>query len=159
MEYMFQSGFLGTKAPLFMDEFIVIIALLPFLIALSIWFAIKGYYKLHRFFQTMLFITTLSVLVYFEYGIHKGGGFEYYLKNSSIDPNLALYFLIFHIIVATITLIMWVFIINFATSDNRRKALPGLYSNAHKKSGKRVAFMIFLTSLTGIGVYSMLFMR
>jgi len=157
MEYMFQAGFLGTRAPLFMDEFIVVVALLPFLIGVSIWFAIKEHYKLHRFLQTLLFIITLAVLVYFEYGVSIGGGFSHYIKDSSINPDFAYKFLIFHIIIATITLIMWIFIINFATGDRRRRALPGLYSNAHKKSGRRVAFMILLTSITGIGVYWILF--
>ncbi|NOZ90877.1 MAG: DUF420 domain-containing protein [Epsilonproteobacteria bacterium] len=157
MEYMFQTGFLGTRAPLFMDEFLIIIVLLPFLIGLSIWFATREHYKLHRFFQTFLFIITLVILVYFEYGIHVGGGFSHYMKDSSIDENLAFYFLIFHIIIATITLIMWSFIIKFAIEDRRRRALPGLYSNSHKKSGKRVAFMILLTSLSAISLYWILF--
>jgi putative membrane protein len=157
MEYMFQAGFLGTRAPLFMDEFIVVVALLPFLIGASIWFAIKESYKLHRIMQTLLFVITLGILIYFEYGIQVGGGFSHYIKDSSINPDFAYKFLIFHIIIASITLVMWAFIVHFATADRKRRALPGLYSNAHKKSGRRVAFMILLTSLTGIGVYWMLF--
>ncbi len=157
MEYMFQTGFLGTRAPLFMDEFLMVVALLPFFIGLSIWFAIHKYYGLHRFFQTFLFLTTLIILVYFEYGIHIGGGFSHYMKDSSIDADLAFYFLIFHIIIASITLIMWSFIMKFAIEDRKRRALPGLYSISHRKSGKRVAFMILLTSLTAIGLYWILF--
>ena len=157
MEYMFQAGFLGTRAPLFMDEFVVVVALLPFLIGLSIWLVIRGYYKLHRFFQTTLFLITLVVLIYFEYGIHIGGGFSYYMKDSSINPDLARYFLIFHIIVATITLIIWSFTMRFAIGDRKRRALPGLYSSSHKKTGRRLAFLILLTSLTAIGIYWILF--
>ncbi|NEW59683.1 DUF420 domain-containing protein, partial [Sulfurovum sp. bin170] len=40
MEYMFEAGFLGTRAPLFMDIIVIIVGLLPFLIAFTIWTAI-----------------------------------------------------------------------------------------------------------------------
>ena len=37
MDYIFQTGFLGTRAPLFMDIVSVIVAALPFLIYKSSW--------------------------------------------------------------------------------------------------------------------------
>jgi len=157
MEYMIEAGFLGTRAPLFMDGVVVIVALLPFLIGLGIWFAILGRYKLHHLFQTILFIVTVIVLVYFEYGIKLGGGFTEYMKESSINPTFALYFLIFHIIIASITIIIWAWTIKIAFADRKRRALPGVYSRSHKKSGRRVAFFILLTSITGVGVYWILF--
>jgi len=157
MEYMFEAGFLGTRAPLFMDIFVIIVGLLPFLIVLTIWFAVKNMYGLHRLFQTLLFSITIIALIYFKYGIYIAGGFEFYIKGSSIDPAMASYFLIFHIIVASITLIMWFATMKFASGDKKRRALPGLYSNDHKKSGKRLAVGIALTSITSIGVYYMLF--
>ena len=157
MEYMFEVGFLGTRAPLFMDIIVVIVGALPFLITFTIWLAMNGMYRLHRFAQTVLFLVTIVTLVYFKYGMYMAGGFEFYIKNSSIDSTLAFYFLIFHIIIASITLIMWFALIKFASEDNKRRALPGLYSDSHKKSGKRLAFAIFLTSITGVCVYWMLF--
>jgi putative membrane protein len=41
MEYMFEVGFLGTRAPFFMDTVTLIVALLPLLIALAVTLA-KG---------------------------------------------------------------------------------------------------------------------
>jgi len=157
MEYMFSIGFLGTRAPLFMDLIVIIVGLLPFLIAFNIWFATNMMYKLHRFLNILLFWITITALVYFEYGMSVTGGFNFYIKDSSMDSTIAFYFLIFHVIVATITLVMWFFILRFANADHKRRALPGLYSREHKKSGKRLSFAIFLTSITGIGVYWMLF--
>ena len=157
MEYMFEAGFLGTRAPIFMDIIVIIVGLLPFLIAFTIWFAINKMYGLHRFFQTILFVVTIVALVYFKYGMYMAGGFDVYIKGSSIDSTIAFYFLVFHIVIASITLIMWFATMKFASGDNRRKALPGLYSNSHKKSGKRLAFAILLTSITGVIVYWMLF--
>jgi len=157
MEYMIQAGFLGTRAPFFMDIVVIIVALLPFLISLGIWFARLGYHKLHHLFQTILFVVTVVVLIYFEYGIKLGGGFKEYIKDSSIEPTLALYFLIFHIIIATITMIIWGRTLKIAFADRKRRTLPGLYSKLHRKTGKIVAFFILLTSITGVGVYWMLF--
>jgi len=157
MEYMIQSGFLGTRAPFFMDSVVIIVALLPFLIGLGVWFARLKYHKLHYFFQTMLFVVTIVVLIYFEYGIKLGGGFYEYMKESSIDLSFALSFLIFHIIIATITMIIWGRTIKIAFEDRKRRTLPGLYSKFHRKSSKLVAFFILLTSITGVGVYWILF--
>ena len=157
MEYMFEAGFLGTRAPMFMDIIVIIIGLLPFLIAFSIWFAVNKMYGLHRFLQTVLFLVTIVILVYFKYGMYMAGGFDFYMRGSSIDSTIAFYFLIFHVVVATITLIMWFAMMKFASADSKRRALPGLYSDAHKKSGKRSAFAISLTSITGVIVYWILF--
>jgi len=157
MEYMIKAGFLGTRAPFFMDIVVIIVALLPFLIGLGVWFARLKYHKLHYFFQTILFVVTILVLIYFEYGIKLGGGFHEYMKESSIDLNFALSFLIFHIIIATITIIIWGRIITIAFADRKRRTLPGLYSKLHKKLGRFVAFFILLTSITGVGVYWILF--
>ena len=128
-----------------------------FLIGLTIWFAIKNMYRLHRSLQIVLFLITMVSLVYFKYGMYMAGGFDFYMRGSSIDSTIAFYFLIFHVVVATITLIMWFAMMKFASADSKRRALPGLYSDAHKKSGKRLAFAISLTSITGVIVYWMLF--
>ncbi|MCK4442821.1 MAG: DUF420 domain-containing protein [Sulfurovaceae bacterium] len=157
MEYMFEVGFLGNRAPLFMDEVMLIVALLPILIGLGILLARLGYHKLHYCFQTILLIVTIIVLVYFEYGIKVGGGFIEYMKNSSIDLFFALSFLIYHIIIASITVILWVWLLKVSFEDRKRKALPGLYSSSHKKLALLVTFFVLLTSLTGIGIYWILF--
>jgi len=39
MNYMFQPGFLGTRAPFFMDFVTLIVAFLPLLIGVAIWTA------------------------------------------------------------------------------------------------------------------------
>ena len=157
MEYMFEAGFLGSRAPMFMDIIVIVVGLLPFLVTFSIWLAINKMYKLHHFSQIILLSVTGITLVYFKYGMNVAGGFDFYMKESSLDLTMAFYFLVFHIIIASITLIMWFATIKFASADRKRKALPGLYSDNHKKSGRRLAFAISLTSITGVAVYWMLF--
>jgi putative membrane protein len=157
MDYMFQPGFLGTRAPLFMDFVAIIVALLPLLIAIAIRFAIKHDYKTHALLQKFLFIVSLIVVGYFEYGVRQGGGFELFMQESHSPYNYALWVLIIHIIIAVITLSVWLYTLLSARKDSQKKVLPGLYSSVHKKLGKVTYIFIVLTSLTGLWVYYLLF--
>lgn len=157
MEYMFSSGFLGTRAPFFMDFVTLIVTLLPFLVAVAIGFAKRYKYDLHSITQTIIFIFSVIVLGYFEYGVRLGGGFESYLKGSSVDYNYAFTVLIVHIIIATITLGFWVSTILQARYDKLHKLLVGVHSASHKRAGLRTFTGIVLTSFSGLWVYLLLF--
>jgi len=149
MNYMFESGFLGTRAPFFMDFVTIIVALLPLLVAGAIGLAMAKKYKFHAFAQIFIFVFSVIVLVYFESGVRIGGGFNAFMDGSSVSHNYALFVLIFHIIIAVLTLIIW-----FTTLIRVKKFLAlGL----HKMLG-RISFIgIVLTSVTGIWVYFILF--
>jgi putative membrane protein len=158
MDYMFQPGFLGTRAPFFMDFVMIVVALLPMLVAGAISFAKKKKYRLHALTQTILFVVAVIVVGYFEYGVRAGGGYEGFVKGSSVSHNYAFYVLIFHIIVAVIGFIVWTHTLVTAHKDSKNKTLPGLYSQTHKKAGIRAFIWIVLTAITGIWVYILLFM-
>jgi len=157
MDYMFQTGFLGTRAPFFMDFVTLIVAFLPLLVLIAISFAKIKSYKLHAVTQTLIFIISIVVVGYFEYGVRLGGGFDAFLKGSSISHDYALWVLIVHIIIATLTLVIWAKLIISANKDKKRFKLPGQFSTQHKKSGIRTFIGISLTSFTGIWVYLLLF--
>jgi len=157
MEYMFQPGFLGTGAPFFMDAVTLVVALLPLLVGLAILLAKKGRISLHSASQWFLFAFSVIIIGYFEYGVRAGGGFETFVKSSSLSRSSLFYFLIFHIIVSILTVLWWSFTIISGTLDYRRGTLPGKRSSAHRKLGYQSAWGIFATSLTGIWVYLLLF--
>ena len=146
---MFEIGFLGTRAPLFMDVVTLIVALLPFLISINISFAKAKKYKLHAFAQRLVFVVTIIVLVYFETGVRIGGGFNAFMDGSGVSHNYAFFVLLFHIAIATITTILW-FIAIFRVNKF-------LETGVHKLFGRIVFVGIVLTSLTGIWVYLILF--
>ena len=158
MDYMFQPGFLGTRAPFFMDFVMIMVALLPMLVALAISFAKKKNYRLHALVQTIIFVVAVIVVSYFEYGVRAGGGYEGFVKGSSVSHNYAFYVLIFHIIVSTIGFGVWVHTLVSARRDSKKHTLPGIYSPVHKKAGIRAFIWIVLTAITGIWVYILLFM-
>ena len=149
MDYMFELGFLGTRAPFFMDFVTIIVAILPFLMMSAVSFAVRRQYKKHAIAQIVLFIVSVIVLVYFEMGVRIGGGFDAFMEGSSVSHNYAFIVLIIHIIISVITLFIWILALT--------KAKKYLRENKHKKIGKITFIGVTLTSLSGIWVYLLLF--
>ncbi|CAA6816132.1 MAG: Unknown protein [uncultured Sulfurovum sp.] len=151
------SGFWETRASIHMDIIISFLLLLPFLSGLSIFLAIRKHLKLHQVTQFLLFLLTLISLSFFAYFVHYLNSFEHLLQESTVDAVTALVLLVFHIIISTVTLVLWLFTLIYALSDKRRRALPGVYSESHAQSGKRVFKGILLITLSSLGMYWVLF--
>lgn len=149
MEYMFHQGFLGTRAPFFMDMVTIIVALLPLLVATAIYFAKRKSYKLHAFTQIFIYTFSVIVLGYFEYGVRLGGGFKYFIENTNLSHDYIFTVLVFHIAISIITLIIWTLTITMTKKQ--------LATKTHKKSGIFTFIGVIATSLTGIWVYTLLF--
>ena len=157
MDYMFQPGFLGTKAPFFMDFVTLIVACLPLLVAIAIYFAKKNKYVYHAWAQTIIFIVSIIVVSYFEYGVRLGGGYESFVKNTSVSHDYLFIVLMIHIAISVVTLGIWASTLIRAKKDYE-SGLPGPYSRSHKRAGIRTFIGIILTSLSGIWVYLLLFL-
>jgi putative membrane protein len=157
MDYMFETGFLGTRAPFFMDFVTLIVAVLPFLIFVAIVLAGKGLFRAHRFSQLFLFVFSVVVVGYFEYGVRIGGGFETFVQGSPLSESFVFGVLLVHILISAVTLAWWVRTIVKAMRAHSNAALPGADTSGHKKAGIQTAVGIFLTSLSGVAVYFLLF--
>lgn len=155
---MFEAGFLGTRAPFFMDFVMVMVALLPLLVLIAVLFAKKQNYRAHALSQTFIYVVAVIVVGYFEYGVRAGGGYDVFAKGSAVSHNYLLYVLIFHIIVAVLGFIVWTHTLVTASRDRKQNLLPGSQSAIHARAGKRAFIAINLTSVTGIWVYVLLFM-
>ena len=149
MDYMFKVGFLGTRAPLFMDVVTLIVAVLPFLMMGIIVLAVKKRYKLHARLQWILFLVSVAVLTYFEIGVRVGGGFDSFMQGSSVAHKYAFIVLVFHIAISVSTLIVWLTTLVIAKKQ--------LQLNKHKQAGKLTFLGVTLTSLTGVWVYLLMF--
>jgi putative membrane protein len=146
---MFESGFLGTRAPFFMDFVTLIVAALPFLMLGAIYFARIKKYKVHQIAQYALFVVSVVVVAYFEVGVRIGGGFDSFIEGSSVAHNYALIVLLVHILIAVVTLFMWILSLG--------RAKKYLREGKHKEMGKITFSGVVLTSLSGIWVYMLLF--
>ena len=149
MEYMFHQGFFGTRAPFFMDMVTFIVSLLPLLVSVAIYFARKKSFKLHAFMQIFIYMFSIIVIVYFEYGVRLGGGFNYFIEGTHLSHNYIFIVLMFHIAVSIATTLIWSVTI-FMTKKQ-------LSTRTHKKAGLYTFAGIVMTSLTGIWVYFLLF--
>jgi putative membrane protein len=154
---MFEIGFLGTRAPFFMDFVMIMVALLPLLSLGAIFLAKIKNYKLHAVSQSIIFVVSVIVVSYFEYGVRAGGGFEKFMEGSNTSHNYALYVLIFHIVIALVSLVIWTKTIWKARKSTKAGTLPGSASLAHKKDGQLTFIGIFMTAFTGVWVYVLLF--
>jgi len=154
---MFETGFLGTRAPFFMDFVMIMVALLPLLALGAIRMAKIKSYKLHSLSQSIIFLVSVIVVSYFEYGVRAGGGFEKFMEGSNTSHNYALYVLLFHIAIAIISLIIWIRTIWKARKAVKTGTLPGRASQYHKRAGQITFIGICLTAFTGIWVYVLLF--
>jgi len=157
IEKLSVSGFLDTRASLYMDIVVSFLVLLPFLVAFSIFLAAKGSLRLHQLTQVTLLLLTTSILGFFAYIVHYYEGLGNLLQQSTISRDQALLLLSTHIIIAAITLLSWTLTLFYASSDRRRRALPGVYSTTHKRAGRNIFLGILLTSISAIVVYWMLF--
>ena len=152
---MFETGFLGTSAPLYMDIVTLYFAILPFLLAIAIRFAIKGQYEAHYKMQLWTFVTTLLIVVVFEVGVRISGGFLSFMEASNADYSLMVAFLIFHVFVAIVSVVVWSALIYGAVRRYRLEDQPQLPS--HKKIGKWVFAGVSATSIMGLMIYYFLF--
>ena len=157
MDYMFQPGFLGTQAPFFMDFVMLVVALLPLLIGLGIVLAWRGVYGVHRVYQWLVFVVSVIVVGWFEYGVRVRGGFGDIVQSSTLPKYLITGVLIFHIAVSILTIIAWVRTLIAAERAYEIRNLPGGHTLPHRRQGWQTAIGVFLTSLSGIWIYLLLF--
>ena len=157
MDYMFAPGFLDTRAPFYMDMVTLIVALLPFLIGSGIYLARKGFLKVHISFQIFLFLFSVILVGYFEYGVRMDGGYAKFAIESSIPQSIISAFLFLHIIISIVGTIWWGKTVILGIRDYLRKDLPGVASAAHIRNGWISAVAIFLIAISGVWVYLSLF--
>lgn len=150
----FSKGFLGTQAPLYMDIATVYFAILPFLLAFSIFYAVKKQYKRHFLSQAIILCLTLYIVILFEIGLRISGGFMEYSKYSNVSFDFMLIFLVIHIFIAIAAIAGWIFLFISSYKQYRKDELNGI---KHKKIGKSIFAALTLTSIMGIFMYLFLF--
>ena len=151
---LFSEGFLGTSAPFYLDFATVYFALLPFLLAFSIYLATKKEYKKHFISQAIILGVTLVVVVIFEIGVRIDGGFLEYSKNSNISYDFLLTFLIIHILIAIFAVGGWLYLFISTYKAYKNNSLD---TKKHKKIGKAIFIALTISSIMGIFIYLFLF--
>ena len=154
---MFEIGFLGTRAPLFMDVVTLFFGLIPFLVGGSIYLAVRGRYRVHFQTQVAIFIATLVMVVVFEIGVRVDGGFNAYMQESALSYGGALAYLVVHILFAIVTMVAWGITIYSSVKAYRSEGAASPYFRLHKKRARWVFLAITINSILGILMYPILF--
>ncbi len=154
---LFEEGFLGTQASLYMDLTTIYFSFLPFLLALSIKAAINKKIKLHLQSQVVIFVVTLLVIIVFEVGVRVEGGFIHFEEKSLIPFSALFAFLTIHINIAIISVLAWVYLLFATLKVYKKKEFTHKQRLSHKKMGKYVFAALSLTSLMGVMMYFALF--
>lgn len=153
----FEPGFLGTRAPMYLDLVALYFMALPFLLFISIRFAVKGNIKAHLKSQLAIFIMTLVMIVVFEVGMRLAGGFKEYIKESSVPYSFFITFLIVHILVAIATVNLWSYQIISSVKSYKKGTLIGENAQRHKKIGKYLMIGITITLIQAGCIYYFMF--
>lgn len=151
---LFEVGFLGTKAPFFIDLITSFFILLPFFVLYSIFYAKNGLYEKHIKLQIYLFTITIILSTVFEVLIRINGGFFTYSETSMMDTELLKYYFFIHIIIATITLVFWFYLILISIKSYKKNGLI----KRHIILGNFVFYAICATSIMGTIMYMFLFL-
>ncbi len=153
----FDPGFLGTKASLYLDVVTIYFGLLPFLLAFSIRYALKKEYEKHYRSQIVIFTITLIIVMIFEVGIRFSGGFIEFAKESSIPMTFLSIFLGVHIVIAILSVILWVILIYTSLREYRVGGDMAIFAKYHKQKTRVLFVGLTLTSIMGIMIYIFLF--
>jgi len=156
---MFEGFIPGSRASLMFDVVCLgMIIILP-LLAYSIYLVrIKKNYQLHKRFQLVLGWTLLIVVVLFEIDVRLSK--QQWIQATKASPfyqTILTPFLIFHVIIATLTVLLWVVTIVNALRHFQTPPVPNAYSKTHRKLGIASAIFMFTTGITGISYYVMAF--
>jgi putative membrane protein len=152
---MFETGFLGTSAPFYMDLVTFYFGILPLLMGTAIFMAVKKRYELHYKMQLSIFVLTLLVVGVFEVGVRISGGFSAFMEQSNANATFMIIFLLIHILIALATVVLYSILIYSAVKEFRLKSAPVVKS--HKKLGILVFLGMSVTSFMGVTIYYFLF--
>ncbi len=138
-----------------MDLVVTIFVVLPFLEIYTIRLAQKARWRQHRNLQAICLSSVLIVTLLFELDIRLSGGTAAFMGQSPLSGTLFLrLFLIGHVLIAVSTFLSWLVLsVRSWRRFGASATLPGDYSPAHRRWGKRTFFGLCLTSITGISLY------
>lgn len=154
---LFETGFLGTAAPLYLDVATIYFALLPFLLAGSIYLALRKQFVLHYRSQIAIFIISLIIVLFFEIGVRIDGGFLVYSQGSTLSMAFLSIFLGVHIAIAVMSVILWVIVLYTSLREFRSGMDMVEFARRHKKKSRTLFAGLTVTSIMGVMIYLFLF--
>ena len=150
---MATTGFLGTRADVFIDLAIVFFVAAPFLMVYAFRLAAQRRHREHRNLQAGLLLAAIVAVLMLEFSIRFGSAGEAYAESSLLGPAMVALFLV-HLAVAIPTFVMWCWL-GIASWRRFSRTLPGPFGRTHRRGGKLAFVGLCLSSATGTALYVM----
>ena len=153
---MLAPGFLGTRADVLVDIAMVFFVVAPFLMAYALRLAAQRHYRAHRRLQVAVLLGGIVAVLLLEGSIRFGQAVEAFTVSAyyGTAPMSGLFAV--HLAVAVPTIIVWCVL---AVLSWRRfpRVLPGSFTPRHRLWGRLTFAGLWLTCVTGVGLYVMSF--
>ena len=153
---MLMTGFLGTRADAFVDVAIVFFAVAPFLMTHALRLAAQRRYRAHRRLQVGVLIGAIVAVLLLEGSIRFGHAVDAFTMSAYYGTATMAGLFVIHLAVAVPTFIGWCVL---AVLSWRRflGVLPGSFSPRHRFLGLLIFAGLWLTCVTGVGLYVLSF--
>ena len=153
---MLTTGFLGTRADAFVDVAILFFVVAPFLMTQALRLAAQRRYMAHRRLQVGVLLGAIVAVLLLEGSIRFGHAVDAFTASAYYGtPTMASLFIV-HLAVAIPTLIGWC-VLAVLSSHRFPVFLPGSFSPRHRFWGWLVFAGLWLTCVTGVGLYVLSF--
>ena len=146
------AGFLGARADALVDTAIVFFIAAPFLMAYGLRLARQRRYRSHRKLQLAVLLSGIVAIVLLEVSIRYGAAADAFQESSLHGHPTVTWLFVGHLVVAFPTFVSWC---SLAIASARRctRDLPGSFSSKHRRWGTLTYVGVWLTCITGTGLY------
>ncbi len=153
---MLTTGFLGTRADALVDVAMVFFAVAPFLMTQALRLAAQRRYRAHRRLQVGVLLGAIVAVVLLEGSIRFGHAVDAFTVSAYYGTATLTGLFAIHLAVAVPTFIGWC-VLAILSWRRFTSVLPGSFSPRHRFWGWLTFLGLWLTCLTGLGLYVLSF--
>ena len=146
------TGFLGTRADVFMDLAIAFFVAAPFLMTYALRLAARGRYRAHRNLQAGLVVGGTVAVLLLEGSIQYGEAMAAYAQSAYYGTPLIRRLFSVHLWVAIPWFIGWC-VLTRVSWRRYSRVLPGPFSSTHRLCGVVTYAGFWFTCITGVALY------
>ena len=146
------TGFLGTRADVFMDLAIAFFVAAPFLMTYAIRLAARGRYRAHRNLQAGLVVAGTVAVLLLEGSIQYGTAMAAYAQSAYYGTPLIRGLFSVHLWVAIPWFLGWC-VLTGVSWRRYARVLPGSFSATHRLCGLVTYAGFWFTCITGVAMY------
>ena len=153
---MSATGFLGTRADALVDIAIVFFIAAPFLMAYALRLAKQRRFRSHQRVQLAVLLAGVAAILLLEVSIRFGGASAAYRESSLHGHAMVTSLFVAHLVIAFPTIASWC-ALAIVSSRRFSRELPGSFSAKHRRWGGLTFVGVWLTCITGAGLYVIVF--